>query len=132
MKSSTWRKLIIGGACVLGGAIAAEAITGIVLPLTGNRQIIDTKYAFDKAIIINSDGNNACIVDIEKWNDYEDSEQIQLVLPDGTCILTSAYDTKLVNIDEDSYLTIEDIARAINGENTEISYLNNGPVKKLG
>ena len=104
----------------IAAGLIALTITTSALTLSGcgNQQVFDTKYTFNKAITI-KDGV-ATIYDVEKWRDYE-GEQIQLVLVDGTVVLTSSFDTKLFNTDE-SDCSIEDIARSYVGENGEIIY----------
>ena len=100
----------------------AMAATGVLATavLTGcNYDMVDFKYNFNKAIIFRED--TATIVEIQKWTDY-DGEQLQLITKDGLIIVTSSYDTKLVN-DEKSTLTAEDVARSIGGDDIEIRYL---------
>lgn len=100
-------------------ALATAGVLGAVM-LTGcNKQIVDIKYEFNKAIIFR-DGT-ATIIEIEKWNDY-DGEQYQIITSDGLVIITSSYDTKLIN-DLNSDITAEDVARSIGGEDVEITYL---------
>ena len=100
-------------------AMATAGVLATVI-LTGcNQQVMDVKLKFNKAIIFR--GDTATIVEIEKWNDY-DGEQLQLITPDGLVIVTSSYDTKLIN-DEKSLLTAEDVARSIGGDDIEIRYL---------
>ncbi|MBQ6285744.1 MAG: hypothetical protein IJK67_05525 [Bacilli bacterium] len=84
--------------------------------------MVDFKYNFNKAIIFN--GNTATIVEIEKWTDY-DGEQLQIVTKDGAIIITSSFDTKLIN-DINSTVKADDIARSILGEDAEINYLGQG------
>ena len=54
--------------------------------LTGcNKQIVDWNYRFDRARV----KINETWVDIEldKWTDYSDGEQLQLTLKDGTVMI---------------------------------------------
>lgn len=95
-------------------------LSSTVLTGCDNQQIFNTNYTFNKAIIFNE--NTACIIEILKWNDY-DGEQIQLVLKDGTVIVTSSIDTKLIN-DENGIISAEEIVKALSGEDVEITYLN--------
>lgn len=100
-------------------AMAATGVLATVV-LTGcNQQVIDVKLKFNKAIIFRED--TATIVDVKKWDDY-DGEQLQIITPDGLIIITSSYDTKLIN-DEDSEIKAEDVARSIGGDDIEIRYL---------
>lgn len=62
---------------------------------TWNKTIFDTRYTFDSAIISNGDKN--IVVDVYKWHDYVDGEQVQLTFNDRTNILTSYYNTTLVS-----------------------------------
>ena len=101
--------------------IVAGTLAGVLVLSTsgcGNYNLIDTKYKFNKAITIN-DGI-ATIYNIEKWTDY-DGEQIQLILKNGTIVLTSAFDTKLFNT-MDSEQSIEMIARSFVGPDGVIMY----------
>ncbi len=102
--------------------IMTTALAGALsLTLSGcNKAIIDTRYIFNKAIVIN--GDTATIIEIRSWNDYE-GEQFQLITEDGLVIITSAYDTKLIN-DSNSTLKAEDLARSLVGESGQINYLN--------
>lgn len=65
----------------------------IVFLLTGcNKQIVDLKYSFDKAIC-NYDGDKL-ILEIDKWKDY-DGEQLQII-SDGKIYLISSNKCYLV------------------------------------
>lgn len=77
-----------------------------------NYDLIDTKYGFNKAIIL-KDGT-VTIFPIDKWCDYE-GEQLQLTITNGPTIVTAAYDTILVN-DIESELKANDIAEALAGD----------------
>ena len=100
-------------AMATAGVLATVVLTGC------NQQVMDVKLKFNKAIIFRED--TATIVDVKYWDDY-DGEQLQLITPDGLVIVTSSYDTKLIN-DEDSTLKAEDVARSIGGDDIEIRYL---------
>lgn len=79
-----------------------------------NKTFLDLNVSFNYALKV-VDGN-VTIIPLEKWKDFYNSdgtentddspncEQIQLVMPDGTALVTTAYDTVLVksssNIDE--------------------------------
>lgn len=95
------------------GVLATAVLTGC------NQQVVDVKLKFNKAIIFHDD--SATIVEIKKWNDY-DGEQLQLITEDGLVIVTSSFDTKLIN-DEKSEIKAEDVARSIGGDDIEIRYL---------
>ena len=79
------KKKIVAVAC----AVAASAF------LTGcNKQIFDFQYTFDTAVItVNGETK---VYSISSWTDYQDGEQLQLTLRDGSVILVSSYNTILV------------------------------------
>lgn len=60
-----------------------------------NRDMIDTNYSYDRAIIQLANGD-VVEVDISKWRDYE-GEQIQITAKDGTVYLTSSMRCDLIN-----------------------------------
>ena len=101
-------------AMALAGTLASVTLTGC------NATLVDTNYTFNKAIIF-GDGT-ATIIEIKKWADY-DGEQFQIITNDGLVIVTSSFDTKLIN-DNNSSLKAEDVARSIAGEDVHIYYLN--------
>lgn len=73
--------------------ILVIAAAGLFI-LTGcNKQIIDTTYTYNKAIVYL--GNEKLEIEIKKWNDYE-GEQIQIVAKDGTVYLVSMNNTILI------------------------------------
>ena len=72
------------------------AITLIALSMTAcNRQIVDLTYSFDEAIIRLPNGS---IVhgNVTSWKDYEDGDQIQVVI-DGTTYLVHSSNIVLIN-----------------------------------
>lgn len=69
-------------------AVAAFALTGC------NMSIIDTTYTFDKAIVYM--GNEKIELEIKKWKDYEDGEQIQIETKDGKVYLISMNNAILI------------------------------------
>lgn len=78
-------KIVLLGIIILGGCLL----------LTGcNKQIIDTKYTFDRAIVVLNDGTRMEI-EITKWNDYE-GDQLQIIGKDGKVYLVSSYNTILI------------------------------------
>lgn len=85
-----------------------------------NRLSRKSNYYFNKAIIFNY--NSACIVEITGWCKYSTNDLIQLVTKNGTSILCPVEDVKLVD-DRDSLFNAFDIARAILGNDAEITYL---------
>ena len=68
----------------------------IVVALTGcgNRDMWDTNYTFNRAIVILNDGTKMEI-GIRQWKDYE-GDQIQIIGKDGKIYLVSSYNTILI------------------------------------
>lgn len=70
----------------------------LMFALSGcNRQLIDTVWAFDKAII-SVPGGEVIEVKAESWKDYENSDMIQITSTDGKTYLT--HSSNVVLIDE--------------------------------
>lgn len=67
----------------------------LALSACGNRQLIDTTYTFNKAIISLPDGT-VVEGEVTSWKDYEDGDQIQVVI-DGTTYLLHASNVALVS-----------------------------------
>ena len=111
-----------------------------------NKQLIDLTYGFNYALHV--ENGNVTILPLAKWKDYynsngyksteirenpdgtrhkvvttsEDSpncEQLQLELPDGTVVLTSAYDTILLKTSDD----VEKYAEMFRGKDGVITNL---------
>lgn len=61
----------------------------------GNKQVFDTTYTFDKAIISLPNGE---IVEgeVQSWKDYEDGDQIQVKI-DGKMYLVHSSNIALIN-----------------------------------
>lgn len=80
MKKRLMAVAILTGALLLGGC--------------GNRDMFDTNYTYDRAIIELANGE---IVDvkIKQWRDY-DGEQVQIIAEDGTVYLTSSMRCDLI------------------------------------
>ena len=77
--------------------ILAITITAILLVVTlsgCNKQIFDTTYSFDKAIISLPNGQ---IIEgkIDSWTDYEDGDQIQIKI-NGVTYLVHSSDVVLI------------------------------------
>ena len=70
-------------------ALALIAFTGC------NKQIIDTTYSFDKAIIELPNGE---VVEgkVESWKDYDDGDQLQVKI-DGKTYLVHSMNVCLIN-----------------------------------
>ena len=75
----------------IAGVIMALSIVGLT---SCNKDVFDTQYTFNKAII--SLNGQIKVYDIVSWTDYADGEQFQLELTDGSIIVSSSYNTILI------------------------------------
>lgn len=57
-----------------------------------NKQILDLNYSFTKAYI-----EGIGTIEIKSWNDYENSDMIQVISKDGTVYLTHSSNVILMN-----------------------------------
>lgn len=58
--------------------------------LTGcNRQMVDTVYSYDKALICMNDGT-VIEGEVQSWRDYENSDQIQVKINGDTYLVHSS------------------------------------------
>lgn len=60
-----------------------------------NKQVIDLNYNFTRAYV--KVGETWIDIEISKWTDFEDGEQLQLTLKDGTVMLVSSINCILYN-----------------------------------
>jgi len=68
----------------------------VIFALSGcNAQLIDTNYKFDTVHIYET---GKCYK-IKTWRDYDDSDQLQVTLEDGTVLLLHSTDCALVHGD---------------------------------
>lgn len=67
----------------------------VVLTGCGNRDMFDTVYTYDEAVLSMADGT---IVrgKVENWRDYEDGEQIQVKI-DGVTYLVNSVNITLIH-----------------------------------
>ena len=68
----------------------------MILSMTGcNRQIIDTTFSYNRAIIQLPDGT---VIDgkVQSWKDYEDGDQIQVKI-DGVTYLVDCMNIVLIS-----------------------------------
>ena len=86
-----WAKLVLYAAAyvTIGWDILRKAALGI-----GNKQIFDTTYKFDEAIIQMPDGK-IISGDIDSWKDFDDGDQIQVKI-DGTTYLVHSSQVVLI------------------------------------
>lgn len=65
--------------------VALVAAAGLVFGLTGcgNRQILDTNFSFNRAMISMPDGT---VIDgiVQSWKDFDDGDTIQVKIDDVT------------------------------------------------
>ena len=54
-----------------------------------NKQIFDFNYEYTNAYV--KIGDEWKDIEIKSWTDYEDGEQLQIILKDGTVMLVSSY-----------------------------------------
>ena len=81
---------------IIGLILAIVLTLSVVLTLAScNKQIFDTTYAFDYALVQFPDGTCEKI-EIQKWDDY-DGEQIQITSKDGTTYLVNSVNCVLVS-----------------------------------
>lgn len=74
------------------GIVLLISVAGL---LTGcNKQLIDTTYSYDKAIISLPDGS-VVSGEVDSWTDYSDGDQIQVKI-NGTSYLVHSEDIVLI------------------------------------
>lgn len=71
--------------------LLALTVVGALLSLVGcgNKQIFDTTYTFDKAIVCLQDGT-VISGEIGSWKDFEDGDQIQVTIDGVTYLVHSS------------------------------------------
>lgn len=68
----------------------------VLIMLTGcNKKIIDLKWHYNKALILL--GDEVIEVDISTWNDYEDSDMVEIQAKDGTTYYTHGSNIVLIS-----------------------------------
>lgn len=99
--------------------------------ITTNNQVFwDTKYTFPYALVVRDD--SIIIFSVAKWADYAGGEKFRLTLSDlETVFLTTAYDTKLVNLGN-SGISIQQFAEMFNDGNKKIVDLTDDNGLNLG
>lgn len=84
--------------CMLAAILLVVAM--MLMFLTGcNRQVIDTTFSYDNAILALPDGS-VISGKIESWKDYDDGDQIQVKI-DGTTYLVHSVNIVLINPQQD-------------------------------
>ena len=67
------------------GLIISLLLTSILLVGCGNREVFDTSWRFEKAIILF--GDEKIEVEVDSWSDYDDTT-VQIKTKDGKVYLT--------------------------------------------
>ena len=75
--------------------LITAVFAAIILWGCGNRQIFDTTYTFDRAIILLQDGT---VIDgkVDNWTDFESGDQIQVKI-DGITYLVHSSNITLIS-----------------------------------
>lgn len=74
-------------------AISIILLVGALLTGCGyNKQIIDLNYSFTKAYI-----EGIGTIEIKNWNDFENSDMVQVIGTDGTVYLTHSSNVILMS-----------------------------------
>lgn len=79
--------------------VVAMSITMAILCTGCNKQIIDTTYTFDKAIMYV--GGEWITIDVDSWDDYDDGDQIQVKDTDGNTYLVHSTNITLIHSADD-------------------------------
>ena len=69
-------------------------LTALALAACGNRQIFDTNFKFDRAIISLPNGD-VITGEVQSWRDFEDGDQIQVKI-DGKVYLVHSSNATLI------------------------------------
>lgn len=85
-----------------------------------NKNLIDLAYTFNKAIILKDD--SALIVELDTWRDYEEDDKIQILLKDGTCLLTEVDKVKLVNDENAEDGAVDRYATTLVGSSDKVKH----------
>ena len=85
--------LVVGVILLIATAVGWSVFKNYIW---GNRQMIDTKTRFNTAYILEDDAKFGKYR-IRAWNDYENSDSVQVVLEDGRAIYTHLRNVKLTN-----------------------------------
>lgn len=75
--------------------LCAVIVALLCLSACGNKQILDTTYTFDRAIIRLANGK---VIEgkVKSWKDYEDGDQIQVKMEDGKTYLVHSANIDLI------------------------------------
>lgn len=71
-------------------SIAVLLVVVLIIALAGcNKQLVDTTYSYDRAIIYLPNGE-VIDTEISSWRDYEDGDQIQVSIDGKTYLVHSS------------------------------------------
>lgn len=76
------------------GLVLLVILLAILMTGCGNRQLVDTTYTFNRAIVSLPDGS-VIEGEVDSWKDFEDGDQIQVKI-DGTTYLVHASNVVLI------------------------------------
>lgn len=81
-------------------SVTAVMLFGILMAAmtSCNKQVIDTSYTFNRAII--NTGNEIIEVKVKSWKDFDDGDQIQIKAEDGTTYLVHSSNVTLIHDDD--------------------------------
>lgn len=77
------------------GIIALLVVMIAALTGCSNKQMFDTNYSFNYAIVTRADGEQ--LIQIKSWRDFKDGDQIQFTSIDGVTYLTHASNVILLS-----------------------------------
>lgn len=66
----------------------------VVLSGCGNKDLVDTVYSYNRAMIATPEG--PITVFVQKWGDYENSDMLQVIDVDGKAYLTHSTNIVLI------------------------------------
>ena len=93
-----------------------------------NKDVLDFNPTFNKAIILSDD--NATVVEIDSWRDYDTDDKIQIKTTDGMTILADTDKVKLINDTKASDDAVKNYAKSLVGSEDNITYYNSNKTKK--
>lgn len=92
-----------------------------------NKDVLDFNPTFNKAIIVSDD--NATIIEISSWRDYDEDDKIQIKTTDGMTILADTDKVKLVNDTNANEDSVKNYAKTLVGSEENITYYNSNKTK---
>lgn len=74
--------------------VAVASLFGFAFTSCTNKQLIDTTYKFEKAVIYI--GGEWRTVEVDSWKDFEDGDQLQIKDKDGNVYLVHSSNVTLI------------------------------------